>query len=295
MQVIPSTGRAPGYNVIPLQNKSPEENTRFGTDYLAAMLKKNNGNVPDALRDYNGNSDPQYVNKVMNASPNDKVIAASKALVTNAQQGYQAAVDAGANPTVAKGLIHESLQAGADNFASGTPVYHGLNLVDKLRIETEAKRKQDENKSYIELNQKQAEGVNKKTNSANQANSIIDQAEPLLQTATNSGIGALADNALSFFGQSSKGADSAAALKALSANLVMQMPRMEGPQSDKDVQLYKDMAGQIGDPWIPKSQKVAAVQTIKLLNSKYLESVSAQSNQSASQSNNGGWSIKRVE
>ena len=151
MQVIPSTGRDPGYNVIPLQNKSPEENTRFGTDYLAAMLKKNNGNVPDALRDYNGNSDPQYVNKVMNASPNDKVIAASKALATNAQQGYQAAVNAGADPTMAKGLIHESLQAGADNFASGTPVYKGLNLNDKLRIETNAKRQQEEQAAKIKL------------------------------------------------------------------------------------------------------------------------------------------------
>ena len=44
---------------------------------------------------------------------------------------------------------------------------------------------------------------------------------------------------------------------------------MEGPQSDKDVALYKEMAGRIGDPNVPTSQKRAAVETIRELNSRY--------------------------
>ena len=38
---------------------------------------------------------------------------------------------------------------------------------------------------------------------------------------------------------------------------------MSGPQSDKDVLLYKQMAGQIGDPTIPAATKKAALSTIR--------------------------------
>jgi len=49
------------------------------------------------------------------------------------------------------------------------------------------------------------------------------------------------------------------------------MPRMEGPQSDADVKLYRDAAGQIGDPTVPASIKKAAVGTIRQLQEKYKE------------------------
>jgi len=54
MQVMPATGASPGLGVKPLQNNSPEENVRFGTDYLNALLRRYNGNVPLALAAYNG-------------------------------------------------------------------------------------------------------------------------------------------------------------------------------------------------------------------------------------------------
>ena len=47
------------------------------------------------------------------------------------------------------------------------------------------------------------------------------------------------------------------------------MPKMSGPQSDKDVLLYKEMAGRIGDPTVPASQKIAAMNSINQLQSKY--------------------------
>jgi hypothetical protein len=45
---------------------------------------------------------------------------------------------------------------------------------------------------------------------------------------------------------------------------------MEGPQSDKDVALYREMAGRIGDPTVPAAEKRAAVATIRSLQQKYL-------------------------
>jgi hypothetical protein len=52
-QVMPATGREPGFGVRPLQNDSHEENVRFGRDYLAAMLSRYPGRPDLALGAYN--------------------------------------------------------------------------------------------------------------------------------------------------------------------------------------------------------------------------------------------------
>ncbi len=53
-QVMAATGRKPGYNITPLKDQSPEENLRFGADYLATMVAETKGNLPNALAAYNG-------------------------------------------------------------------------------------------------------------------------------------------------------------------------------------------------------------------------------------------------
>lgn len=52
-QVMPATGQDPGFGVRPLQNTSPEENVRFGRDYLTAMLRRYPGRPDLALAAYN--------------------------------------------------------------------------------------------------------------------------------------------------------------------------------------------------------------------------------------------------
>ena len=47
------------------------------------------------------------------------------------------------------------------------------------------------------------------------------------------------------------------------------MPRMEGPQSDRDQALYRQMAAQIGDATVPARIRKAAMETLKELNDKY--------------------------
>ena len=100
--------------------------------------------------------------------------------------------------------------------------------------------------------------------------SIIDQARPLFDKATGSYAGNAADQVARTFGVATEGAQAAAQLKALQGALVSKMPKMSGPQSDKDVQLYRKMAGQIGDPTIPSEQRMAAMKTVEDLNMKYL-------------------------
>ena len=99
--------------------------------------------------------------------------------------------------------------------------------------------------------------------------SILDMAEPILKKSTGSYLGAGIDAGAQAFGISTTGAKAAAELKALQGALVSKMPKMSGPQSDKDVQLYREMAGQIGDPTIPVATRQAAIETIRVLNEKY--------------------------
>jgi hypothetical protein len=65
------------------------------------------------------------------------------------------------------------------------------------------------------------------------------------------------------------GSISAQQLKAIEGALVAKMPKMSGPQSDKDVLLYKQMAAEIGDPTVPYPRKAAAMNTVREIQERY--------------------------
>lgn len=108
-----------------------------------------------------------------------------------------------------------------------------------------------------------------KQRDAENALTAIAQAEGLLNQATGSYGGVAADEVARVFGISTPGAQAAAQLKAIEGELISKMPKMSGPQSDKDVLLYKQMAGQIGDPTIPAATKRSALEAIKQIQSRY--------------------------
>ncbi|WP_208280580.1 hypothetical protein [Massilia oculi] len=98
---------------------------------------------------------------------------------------------------------------------------------------------------------------------------LIDQAEKLVDGATGSYGGAGIDQIARVFGVATDGAETTAQLRVLEGNLMMAQPRMEGPQSNMDVALYRQMAAQIGDPTVPNSTKKAALKTVRRLYEKY--------------------------
>lgn len=120
-----------------------------------------------------------------------------------------------------------------------------------------------------EVAQVAATETSQRQRDANSVLSLLDMAEPLLDTATGSTAGTLRDQALALAGMSTEGARASAQLKALGGLLISKMPRMQGPQSNLDVQLYREMAGQIGDSTVPIDTRRAAMQTIRALNEKY--------------------------
>lgn len=116
---------------------------------------------------------------------------------------------------------------------------------------------------------KNTAGTAAKVTDAQDVLSLLDQAEPLIGKATNSYAGAGIDQLARVVGGAPDGAKAAAQLRTLEGALIAKMPKMSGPQSDKDVLLYKQMAGQIGDNTIPAEQKRAAMQTIREINERH--------------------------
>lgn len=73
-QVMPGTGRDPGYGVQPIKDSTPDENLRFGADYLKAMSDRYSGNVPVALAAYNWG--PGNVDKWLEAGADPRKLPA---------------------------------------------------------------------------------------------------------------------------------------------------------------------------------------------------------------------------
>jgi len=114
-----------------------------------------------------------------------------------------------------------------------------------------------------------AEERNKPIAEAKESISLINQAEKLLDKATASLTGTGVDVLAGAVGVSTEGAKAAAQLKAIQGALVAKMPKMSGPQSDKDVLLYREMAGQIGDSTLPVGTRKAALETIRQIQERY--------------------------
>jgi hypothetical protein len=130
-----------------------------------------------------------------------------------------------------------------------------------------------------------AKGITKQAEQSKTALTIIGEAEKLIDKSTGSYLGAGVDQAARVFGSSTQGAEASAQLQALEGALMLNQPRMEGPQSDKDTMIYKQMAGKIGDPTVPNPIKKAALSTIKSLHKKYSTGASVGGA-------TGGWSIE---
>jgi len=126
-----------------------------------------------------------------------------------------------------------------------------------------------------------AGGIQTKGSNAKVVLTMADEAEKLIDQSTGSALGAGIDTVAGAFGRSTEGAQAIARLKVLQAGMMLNMPRMEGPQSDRDVQLYRDAAASIGDPTVPKETRKAALKTIRDLQNFYAERANASGSQSA--------------
>ncbi|WP_046023811.1 hypothetical protein [Acinetobacter baumannii] len=102
-------------------------------------------------------------------------------------------------------------------------------------------------------------------------NAVLDEIQGILPQATASYAGRGIDLLARGVGVATSGDIATGKLSTLGGQLVALMPKMSGPQSDKDVAMYKQMAGQLDDPTVPLQVRQAALETIRSLNNKYAQ------------------------
>jgi hypothetical protein len=104
---------------------------------------------------------------------------------------------------------------------------------------------------------------------ADSSYSLIKPISDEIRKSTGSGIGAGVDVLASKLGASTKGAQAIAKLEVLSYPLLSNVPRFEGPQSDYDVQVYRQAAGDFSNAQKPVATRLAALDAMITILKKY--------------------------
>ena len=175
----------------------------------------------------------------------DVGLAGRKALAT----GYGTAKGSGTadvDPDTGKATVASQVTAANQGRGGLLPQTPAQEAADKVEAEKKITR---------ELN---AEGL---TETVNRAEAILTG--PV--SPTGSGLGKLVDNFVGWFGKSTKGAQKAAALKVVSAKLVMMGERFEGSQSEWEVAQYLEAAGSIGNDKIPIETRMATLNDVRTM------------------------------
>lgn len=150
--------------------------------------------------------------------------------------------------------------------AAQTGVPGGGIAQQKANLEIEQSRIKEEQKPAAEAKGKETAASIKKQAFADNAYPIVKELGSIIKESTGSGIGASVDDLAAAIGKSPKGAQAIAKLETFASPLVSMVPRFEGSQSDRDVQMYQKQAGDFANPKLPVATRLAALQgMVKLL------------------------------
>ena len=166
-------------------------------------------------------------------------------------------------------------QAGESQKMYDQRMAKALEETDKAARDAE-KAKTDAIKEIEKANQKKARSLEQMPDLISSAKSILqgtgvdEKGQPIKTPLPTQSYGGMALNALGgIIGKTPAGAAEADRLKVIGGAMVMAMPRMEGPQSDADVKLYREMAGRVGDETISIERRLASLNEVEKLYSKY--------------------------
>lgn len=162
--------------------------------------------------------------------------------------------DRGVNPYTLQGNAPVAAPAAIPNYGSAVG-------------DIAATKKGMEKKAEIEAGI--AGEITKKSINATNSIDLIDKAIKLLPSATGSGVGNILSKGKGFVGYSSEQTQADADLDLIAGTLTSFVPRMEGPQSDRDTQMYKEMSANLGNKTKPYQDRLAAARTLKALQEKY--------------------------
>ena len=169
-------------------------------------------------------------------------------------------------PGLGRGRTKEQV-AGA--VADATNMANLRALSPELSMRTDAALQQEAGKLNVQQAADRTQKSFQRTRDADESIGLISEALQILPKATGSSVGSLVDRAAAAVGRSTPGAEANAQLKIISSGLLAKVPRMEGPQSDKDVQMYKEASGDLANETLPIATREAAARQIVRLQRKY--------------------------
>jgi hypothetical protein len=140
-------------------------------------------------------------------------------------------------------------------------------FLDQAKIKTEADKAEQKKSRNLE----QLPDLISSAKAILQGNGGVDANGKPIKTPlpTQSMGGAVVDVLGGFIGKTPSGAGPADRLKVIGGAMTMAMPRMEGPQSDADTRLYREMAGRVGDDTLSIQRRLDALDQVEKIYSKY--------------------------
>ena len=129
-------------------------------------------------------------------------------------------------------------------------------------IKTSEETKRAELKPPAEAKGKNAAKDINDQRQADETYKIIQPISAAIKQSTGSGIGAGVDQLASVIGVGTQGAQNIAKLDVLGYKLLQQVPRMEGSQSNIDVEMYRQAAGDLANSKKPVAIRLEALKTI---------------------------------
>ncbi len=139
----------------------------------------------------------------------------------------------------------------------------------KERLETEATIERERRKPGAQATGKlEAKDINNQ-GYADSTYGLIRPISDAIRQSTGSSIGAGADKLAGVVGVGTQGAQNIARLEVLGYQLLSNVPRFEGPQSELDVKLYQQAAGDLANSSKPVNVRLAALDSIVMMLKKY--------------------------
>jgi hypothetical protein len=261
------------------------------------LYKKHSGNVIDMLKDYEtirGPLSPEGRNEFFQKYGYSSTLPAANAAPATAVTGTTPAVpDTGAagtgkvsgTPTgnaASSGGRANSGRAGGGGASVSSPGGGVSTPIGTLQTNQALGKKAGEEKietgAIVEREKlkpgAKAEGDQVAIDIKNQAfaDRSYDLFKPIndaVLKSTGSSIGAGVDKLGGVIGKSTEGSKAIARLNVLSYNILANIPRFEGPQSDIDVQMYKQAAGALNDKTLPIEDRLAALDALRTILQRY--------------------------
>lgn len=174
------------------------------------------------------------------------------------------------NPAPTGGLgvgMSAADEAYAKESASQRAKIDSLGAIGDIEAVNAGKKTQAEMsaKSEAELNA----SIAKRAREDKESLLLLKEAAGLLKTATSGGAEEMWKGANRYFGRTTEGAKADAQLNVLAGKLLARVPRFEGPQSNIDVQIYQQMAGDLANPNKTRGERIAAAASMIKMIQRY--------------------------